>query len=144
MLVLNFKDKLVMKKSTADGKRVGLSQTDTHDCERFLLSCCGTQSLQTVAALLLAGSKHSPHFRNESKAISVVGKCLDSALTDLHVAFVFTRQTFNLVSTKPALSLANQPMLTSRASSLACPRQKPVWSSYGCKHHPGAAALPEV
>lgn len=54
------------------------------------------------------------------------------------------RQTFNLVSTKPALPLANQPMLTSRASSLACPRQKPVWSSYGCKHHPGAAALPEV
>lgn len=63
----------------------------------------------------------------------------------LQVAFILTWHLFNLVSTKPALPLAKQPMLTSEASSLACPRQKPEWSSYGCKHHdPGTVALPEV
>lgn len=75
-------------------------------------------------------------------------KGMGSTISDQQIAFLLTWQTFNLVATKPALLLAKRPVLTSRASSLARPRQKPEWSSYGCKHHPGnvtvTAALPEV
>lgn len=51
-----------------------------------------------------------------------------------HVRFRLGNK-FKLVSTQTSLcALAKRSMLTSRASSLACPRQKPEWSSYGCKH----------
>lgn len=58
----------------------------------------------------------------------------------LKVPLILPWHELHLVSTKPDI-WAKQPMLTSRASSLARPRQKPEWSSSGCKHHPGTAAL---
>lgn len=58
----------------------------THDCGR-LLSCCGTQTVQTVAALLLASSKPSAHFRCEPQPTTVLEKKRTvSTLSDLQVA----------------------------------------------------------
>lgn len=79
----------------------------THDCGRLLLSCCGTQTVQTVAALLLASSKPSAHFRCEPQPTTVLEKNnrTVSTLRDLQVAPILIWQTFDLVSPRTRATL---------------------------------------
>lgn len=80
-------------------------QPDTHERERFLLSCCGTQTVQTVAALLLAKQRAFNAIsmwilnnirrgkKNAWTVLLITGKSLSFS----------PGQTFHLVSTKTAL-----------------------------------------